>query len=143
MAALKGQPVAAAEPMSAELRKLREKRLEALRQSWKLCATDNLHLINAPPGKDDAEILIERHAFGIGSTFFPPLMKLSKSIVEAELAVATTGEHRVTAWRNHTEQLKFIRHNLAAKVVQTPWWTAELFDAELVAEIKLLELGAK
>jgi RNA polymerase sigma factor (sigma-70 family) len=143
LAAVKGQPVAAAEPMSAELHKLREKRLTALRQTWKLYAIDTVPLFNAPPRKEAPEHLIRQDAFEIGSMFFPPLMKLCKSIVEAELAVATTVNQQVAAWRDHTEQLKFIRQNLAAKVVDAPWWIAELIDAELVAEIKLLELGAK
>ncbi len=129
LAAVKGQPVAAAEPMSAELRKLRERRLALAKENWeKFCS---LYFVNEFVD-DDPSVLSEAMTFSL---------KVSAMIVETELDLAMTGADKIADWRGQQARLKIISKGLNPK--SFPAIRIEVRDAELVAEIKLLELGAK
>ena len=129
LAAVKGQPVAAAEPMSAELRKLRERRLASAKENWeKSCAP---YFVNA----------VDLDEPDLGSFAMTFSLKVSAMIVEAELDLAKTGADKIADWRGQQARLKTISKGLNEKSFAAI--RIEVGDAELVAEIKLLELGAK
>ena len=128
LAALKGQPVAAAEPMSAELRKLREKRLDALNAWWKQMD------VQLQSGTGDLTVEMPLH------------LEVAEKLTGVELDLATTDAQRVAAWGRQRDRLKPIRTYVGRRVetgISKNTTLAQVIDAELVAEIKLLELGAK
>ena len=122
------RPAAPAKPMSAELRKLREKRLEVLTRAWKdLDARRKGGLIDASQG---------------ASLFLDMSMKLA----EAEAALTTTAEQQIAAWAKHRDRLKMLQSNeedRAAVGIILAGVVDQVTAAALAAEIKLLELGAK
>ena len=128
LAGVKGQPVAAAEPMSAELRKLREKRLDALNAWWKQM-DDRLQ-----SGTGDLTVEMSLH------------LEVAEKLTGVELDLATTDAQRVAAWGRQRDRLKPIRTYVGRRVetgISRNTTLAQVIDAEHVAEIKLLELGAK
>ena len=127
LAALKGQPVAAATPVTAELRRLREQRVEAARGNWKAFHEDDLQ-------RRTTDYVTVRLTLGIAH-------KLTANLLESEREAAGTPAEHVAAWRGQKARLTLIRKAVEGKLDFAS--SCELLDAELVAEIRLLELGAK
>jgi len=128
LAAIKGQPAPAVTPMSAELRKLREERLEALKATLK-----GLDL-----------------NFQEGLTSFASNLtlsiELSQAIAEAEVGLAAVGAPKTGPWVAHRERAIALRV-LTGTGVKDGFLTKasahQARAAELAAEIRLLELGGK
>ena len=126
LAALK-KPVVTAMLKTAELRRLREQQVEVLTLGVK-----NLH---------------DRHQ---GEKFSDPksslYIDLSGKLAQAEMVLATTNEQQTAFWTNHRDRMKEFRVEFEARAKSGTVSQADLFHtraAELAAEIKLLELGAK
>ena len=117
-----------ATPMSSELRKLREKRLEALNAWWKL--------MNERLQSSTGDLTVELSLH----------LEVAEKLTGVELDLATTDAQRIAAWGRQRDRLKPIRIDMGGRVVaglSKSTALAQVVDAELVAEIKLLELGAK
>ena len=127
LATLKGQPVAAATPMSAELRKLREQRVEALTLAMKCL---------------DAM----RQGGVFTDVHIPIYTDHSGKLAEAEMILAATNEQKIAFWVKHRDRMKKFRSDIELRAATGILGEVNLRQsraAELAAEIRLLELGAK
>ena len=73
-------------------------------------------------------------------------LEVAEKLTGVELDLATTDAQRIAAWGRQRDRLKPIRIDMGGRVVaglSKSTALAQVVDAELVAEIKLLELGAK
>ena len=127
LAALKSQPVAAAAPMTPQLRKLREQRMELARNNWK--AFSNFDLQRKGPDYVIVRVLLAT------------ALTASQAVLESELDLAATPAQRADAWKAQRERLQEIRQALDSKLFLGGG--SGLLGAEMVAQIKLVELGVK
>ena len=73
-------------------------------------------------------------------------LEVAEKLTGVELDLATTDAQRVAAWGRQRDRLKPIRTYVGRRVetgISRNTTLAQVIDAEHVAEIKLLELGAK
>ncbi len=127
LAAIKGQPVAATTPMSAELRKLREQQVKVLTLMVR-----------------SFEDTVKVGVFPVAYT--PVYIDLSGKLAEAEMLLVETRDQKIALSAKHRDRMKEFRvYSGQSKVADMATMMAlhQARAAELAAEIRLLELGAK